>query len=70
MNATSNPGGARILCVEVDVGLVQCRCDVLKYSNYDAASASPELAEILLRSQKFDLTVLIKDERVGSAQNH
>jgi hypothetical protein len=30
----------------------------LKYSGYDAASASPKIAEIMLRSQKFDLIVL------------
>ena len=31
---------------------------VLKVSGYDTSSASPQLAEIALRSQKFDLIVL------------
>ena len=49
---------AKILCVELDAGLLKSRCDVLKYSGYDAASASPPVAEIVLRSQKFDLIVI------------
>jgi hypothetical protein len=60
MDARSNSGAAKILCVELDVGLLKSRCDVLKYSGYDAASASPQLAEIMLRCQKFDLIVLSK----------
>jgi DNA-binding response OmpR family regulator len=58
MDATSNFGAAKILCVELDEGLLKSRCDVLKSSGYDAASASPKIAEIVLRSQKFDLIVL------------
>jgi DNA-binding response OmpR family regulator len=58
MDAESNAGAAKILCVELDVGLLESRCAVLKHSGYDAASASPQLAEILLRSRKFDLIVL------------
>jgi hypothetical protein len=58
MDARSNLGAARILCVEFDVGLLKSRCHVLKHSGYDAASASPQIAEIVLRSRKFDLTVL------------
>ena len=49
---------SKILCVEHDEGLLQSRCAVLKHSGYDTAPASPQLAEILLRSQKFDLIVL------------
>jgi hypothetical protein len=60
MDSQSNFGATRILCVELDVGLLKSRCDVLKYSGYDTASASPQLAEIMLRSQKFDLIVLSK----------
>jgi DNA-binding response OmpR family regulator len=48
----------KILCVELDACLLKSRCDVLKYSGYDAASASPRVAEIMLSSQKFDLIVL------------
>jgi hypothetical protein len=48
---------AKILCVELDAGLLKSRCDVLKYAGFDAASASPQLAEIMLRCQKFDLIV-------------
>jgi hypothetical protein len=58
MDAASNAGAAKILCVELDVGLLESRCAVSKHSGYDAASASPQLAEILLRSRKFDLIVL------------
>lgn len=53
-----NARAAKILCVEPDVAVLESRCAVLKYSGYDTASASPQLAEIVLRSQKFDLLVL------------
>jgi DNA-binding response OmpR family regulator len=49
---------AKILCVEADLAVRESRCAILKYSGYDVASGSPQLAEILLRSQKFDLIVL------------
>jgi DNA-binding response OmpR family regulator len=58
MDSRSNFGAARILCVEFDVGLLESRCAVLKHSGYDAASASPKVAEIMLRSRKFDLIVI------------
>jgi CheY-like chemotaxis protein len=48
----------RILCVEPDPAVLESRCAVLTYSGYDAASASPQLAQIVLRSQKFDLLVV------------
>ena len=48
----------KILCVEADVALLESRCAVLKHSGYDTASASPRLAEIVLRSRRFDLIVL------------
>ena len=48
----------KILCVECDLTVLESRCAVLKYSGYDAASASPHLAEILLLHQKFDLLVV------------
>ena len=54
----THPGVPKILCVELDAGLLESRCDVLKYAGYDAASASPKVAEIMLRCQKFDLIVL------------
>jgi hypothetical protein len=60
MDARSNFGAAKILCVEHDVGLLKNPCDALKYSGYDPASVSPNLADIVLRSQKFDLIVLSK----------
>jgi CheY-like chemotaxis protein len=53
-----NSGAAKILCVEPDVAVLESRCAVLKYSGYDVASASPQVAETLLRSRKFDLIVL------------
>jgi hypothetical protein len=49
---------AKILCVEVDVAVLESRCAVLKYSGYDTASASPRQAESVLRTQKFDLLVI------------
>jgi DNA-binding response OmpR family regulator len=51
-------GAAKILCVESSVAVLESRCAVLKNSGYDVASASPQLAEIVLRSQRFDLVVL------------
>lgn len=48
----------KILCVEVDSILRENRCAVLRASSYDTLSASPQLAEILLRSRRFDLIVL------------
>jgi hypothetical protein len=51
-------GAAKILCVEPDIAVLETRCAVLKYSGYDAVSASPRVAEILLRSRKFDLLVV------------
>jgi hypothetical protein len=58
VNSRSNFGAAKILCVELDVAVLESRCAVLKYSGYDAASATPQVAEIALRSQKFDLIVI------------
>jgi CheY-like chemotaxis protein len=49
---------AKILCVEDDMAVRESRCAVLKYSGCDAASASPQVAEIVLRSRKFDLIVV------------
>jgi CheY-like chemotaxis protein len=58
MATGSNFGAAKVLCVEPDVAVLETRCAVLRYAGYDAASASPQVAEIVLRSQKFDLIVL------------
>jgi hypothetical protein len=58
MDAISNFGATKILCVEHDGAVLESQCAVLKYSGYDAASASPKLAEIVLRTRKFDLIVL------------
>jgi DNA-binding response OmpR family regulator len=48
----------KILCVEQDVSVRKSRCGILKDSGYDPAPASPQVAEVVLRSQKFDLIVL------------
>ncbi len=40
--------------------MLESRCAVLKTSGHDVASASPQLAEIMLRSQKLDLVVVSK----------
>jgi hypothetical protein len=58
MNGRSHLGVPKILCVELDVAVLESRCAVLKTSGYDPASASPQLAELVLSSQKFDLIVL------------
>jgi DNA-binding response OmpR family regulator len=58
MDSQSNVGAATILCVESDLAVVETRCAVLKYSGYDATSASPQVAETVLRSRGFDLIVL------------
>jgi hypothetical protein len=58
MTARSNFGAAKILCVERDVAVLDSRCAILKCSGYDAASASPQVAEIALRRQRFDLIIL------------
>jgi hypothetical protein len=51
-------GAAKILCIEPHLAVLESRCAILNYSGYDAVSASPQLAEIVLRSQDFDLIVL------------
>ena len=58
MDAKSRFGAAKILCVEADAAVLESRCTVLKVSGYDAVSASPRVAEIQLRSRKFDLLVV------------
>ena len=48
----------KILCVEPDLAVRETRCAVLKCSGWDATSASPQVAEIVLRGQRFDLLVV------------
>jgi hypothetical protein len=48
----------KILCVESNLAVLESRCAVLKVSGYDAALSTHQLAEIALRSQKFDLIVV------------
>jgi DNA-binding response OmpR family regulator len=61
----------KILCVEQDAAVRESRCAVLNVSGYDAASATPHLAEVVLRSQKFDLLVLstLNDSLIGFADD-
>ena len=58
MDARSTFGVAKILCIEHDATVLESRCAVLKASGYDAAPASPRVAEIMLRSRKVDLIVV------------
>ena len=58
MDSRSHVGALKILCVEPDEIVRETRCAVLKYSGYDAASATPRVAESVLRSQKFDLVII------------
>jgi hypothetical protein len=39
MDATSNIGALKILCVELDVNVLEGRCAILKYAGYDAAAS-------------------------------
>ena len=48
----------KILCVEPDAAVVESRCAVLKSCGYDVVSASPGVAEIVLRGRKFDLLII------------
>jgi hypothetical protein len=58
MNARSNLGAPKILCVESDTAVRESRCAVLEISGYDTAAAAPHVAEVVLRSKKFDLIVI------------
>jgi hypothetical protein len=49
---------ARLLCVGLDLNLLQIRCAVLKSAGYDAELATVAEAEILLRTEKFDLVIV------------
>ena len=60
MTKGSNFEAAKILCVDFHTVVRESRCAVLKHSGYDAASASPEGAETVLREQKFDLIIVSK----------
>jgi hypothetical protein len=51
-------GSAKTLCVGYDLAVRLARCNVLQYAGYDVASASPQLAEMVLCSHKFDLIVV------------
>ena len=48
----------KILCIEQGEYVRESRCAVLKYSGFDASSASPRFAEIVLRGREYDLIVL------------
>ena len=58
MKDRSSQDAPKILCVEPDLAVLESRCAVLNHSGYNAVSASPQLAEIVLRGHKFDLIVL------------
>jgi hypothetical protein len=49
---------AKILCIEWDEGVLESRCAVLTLAGYESIAASPQLAQSVLRSQKFDLIVI------------
>jgi hypothetical protein len=49
---------ARLLCAGKEADLLQSRCAVLRYSGYDARAASLREAEILLRTEKYDLVII------------
>jgi hypothetical protein len=49
---------ARLLCVGKELDSLQTRCAVLSHSGYDAKSATVAEAEILLRTEEFDLVII------------
>jgi DNA-binding response OmpR family regulator len=49
---------ARLLCVGKELDSLQTRCAVLSQSGYDAKSATVAEAEILVRTEQFDLVIL------------
>jgi DNA-binding response OmpR family regulator len=49
---------ARLLCVGKDPDLLQTRCAVLSRFGYDAISATVADAEMLLRTEEFDLVIV------------
>jgi hypothetical protein len=58
MTTGSNVGAVKILCVESDLAALESRFAVLKASGFDAASATPRVAEVVLRGHRFDLIVV------------
>ena len=56
---------ARLLCVGKDLHLLRTRCAVLCQSGYDAQSATASEAELLLKTEQFDLIIVsaFLDER-------
>jgi DNA-binding response OmpR family regulator len=49
---------ARLLCVGEEPDFLRTRCAVLSHSGYDAKSATVAEAEILLRTEEFDLVIV------------
>jgi hypothetical protein len=49
---------ARLLCTGNEAHLLQSRCAVLRHAGYDARAATLEKAEILLRTEKYDLVII------------
>jgi hypothetical protein len=49
---------ARLLCIGTEVDSLPTRCAVLNYRGYEAKSATVAEAEILLRTDEFDLVIV------------
>jgi len=49
---------ARLLCIRTEVDSLPTRCAVLNYRGYEAKSATVAEAEILLRTEEFDLLIV------------
>lgn len=49
---------ARLLCVGKELDLLQLRCAVLATSGYNAQSATLSKAEMLVRTEVFDLIIV------------
>jgi hypothetical protein len=49
---------ARLLCTGDEADLLHSRCAVLRHSGYQAQAATLQEAEILLRTEKYDLVII------------
>jgi DNA-binding response OmpR family regulator len=49
---------SKLLCAGKDLSLLRTRCAILTQNGYDARPATLQEAEILLRSEQFDLVVV------------
>ena len=49
---------ARLLCTGNEADLLESRCTLLRHSGYEAQASTLQEAEILLRTEKYDLVII------------